>query len=111
MKLTKSQRAEIRGLKKLNATELVQLLTEVGIRAHIGMSRLDLATALVTGRLDNEGNPFDKERYVIESFLEKNWDRIKSQLDVKCHGNCHQHSDMQVLACWLNSQRVLERGE
>jgi hypothetical protein len=110
MGLTKAQKEEIKALKRLNSTELVQLLAEIGIRAHRGMPKLDLATALVTGELANEGNPFDGERVRIESFLRRNWDRLESQLrSIRCHGDCHKHNDMQVLACWLNSQRVLER--
>lgn len=108
MGLTKTEKEEVKALKRLNSTELVQLLADFGIRAHRGMPKLDLATALIKGRLDNGGNPFDGERRRIEAFLKRHWDRISSQLSLACKGNCHEHCDMQVLACWLNSQRVLE---
>lgn len=94
----------------INKTELVQLLAEIGIRANRGMSRKALIECVrTTLPPKDDGNPFDRERDIIIAFLKKYWDKVKSQLDVKCHGRCYEHSDMQVLACYLNSKNVLER--
>lgn len=96
--------------KDVNKTELVQLLAEIGIRSHRGMSKKALMECVRTTRPpEDEGNPFDVDRDIIIAFLEKHWDKVKFQLDVKCHGRCYEHSDMQVLACYLNSKKVLER--
>lgn len=96
--------------KDINKTELVQLLAEIGIRSHRGMSKKALMECVRTTKPPkDEGNPFDEERDLIIAFLKKHWDKVKSQLDVRCHGRCYEHSDMQVLACYLNSKNVLER--
>jgi len=108
MGLTKMQKEEIKALRRLNSTELVQLLADFGVRTHRGVPKLDLAVALIMGELPKEGNPFDGERKRIESFLHKHWEKISTQLSINCRGNCHEHGDMQVLACWIKSQRVLE---
>jgi hypothetical protein len=98
-------------LEPLNKTELLQLLRELlDIRSHPGVSKKALIECLVAGENPElGGNPFDEERDIIMRFLGRNWDRIKYQLDPKCHGDCYQHSDMQVLACYLNSKKVLDR--
>jgi hypothetical protein len=96
-------------LASMNKSELVQLLDEVhGIRAHRGVSKKLLTKSLLTGRDPEVGNPFDDDRVKIMRFLKKHWEKIQSQLELKCSGDCYKHSDMQVLACYLKSKQVLE---
>lgn len=101
---------EVEELKQLNKSELVQLLADLyGIRASRSYAKVVLAKALVTGKAPkNLENPFDPIRNQIIAFLRKYEEELKSQLDLKCTQNCYDHSDMQVLACWRNSQKVLE---
>jgi len=97
-------------LRPCNKTELIQLLDEThGIRAHRGMAKSALIDALVTGTAPKgTENPFDKERRLIMAFLKKHWEKIQSQLEIRCPADCWQHNDMQVLACYLSSREVLE---
>ena len=94
----------------LNKTELVTVLQEAGFRAHRGMKREHLVKAVLKGVSPAGGrNPLDVKRDVIIEFLELNWEKVRSQLTVRCDGNCYNCSDIQVLACWDNSKSVLER--
>jgi len=108
MGLKPTEKKLLRSLGELNKTELVQLLQEAGIRSHRGTPKKTLARTLVTFEDHGEGNPFDSKRDVIMAFLHENWDKIQSQLSVSCHADCYEHTDMQVLACWISSRQVLE---
>lgn len=109
--MTDSELHELKRIRDANKTELVQLLWDMwGIRAHRGLPRKLLATALVTGNAKQKDfhNPFDTKRKKIIKFLTKFGEELNSQLILKCTRNCFDHNDMQVLGCWRNSQEVLQ---
>lgn len=105
--------AERRAMEDLNQAELVQLCTEFGYRVHRGMPRKSLINLLVSGKPPKRGtkNPFDRYRDRIMRFLHRHEEKLQSQLAVHCKMDCYAHSDMQVLSCWLDSEKVIIEDE
>lgn len=105
MKFTKSY------LEGVNKTELVQYLTELGYRAHPGMLRTELMNNILEPPSEPLNNPIDEYRNRIMRFLQENWELVNSQLALNCGADCYKHTDAHVLACWLESQNVIQEYE
>jgi len=98
-----------RDIPHMNATEIVEILNLMGIRAHRGMSIDILRRTLQRGEKQRIAHPMDKWRDKIVAFLSKNWDKIRDQLLTHCHGDCYQHHDAEVTACYVASRPALEK--
>ena len=99
---------EIDDLKDMNTSELVTLCRMMDIPAHRGVGRKVLISAL-RGKKRKIHNPIDVYRQCITRFLDKHWGAISSQVDIKCTGNCFEHTDFQVITCWKINKETLER--
>lgn len=95
-------------LADMNKSELVKLIRMMGPPAHRGLDRKVLIS-LLSGKKRKVRNKIDEYRTVVSEFLRQHWDAVKSQLDVKCHGECADHTDFQVVTCWKTNRETLER--
>ena len=99
---------ELDDLKEgINTTELIAFCRLAGIPAHRGIAPKVMISAL-RGKKRKIHNPIDEKRELIMKFLERHWDAISSQIDVRCHGNCKEHTDFQVITCWKTNKIILE---
>lgn len=101
-------RIELDDLAEMNKSELVKIIRMMGVPAHRGLSRKVLVSLLV-GRKRKIRNKADEYRRILTEFLKKYWDAVESQVDVKCHGECSEHTDFQVVTCWKTNRETLER--
>lgn len=99
---------DVDDLQDINKTELVTLCRMVDIPAHRGVDRKVLIAAL-RGKKRRISNQVDIYRQFISDFLQKHWKAVSSQVDVKCTGNCFEHTDFQVITCWKINKETLER--
>lgn len=100
-------------VEMMNPSELVQALSDVGIRAHRGLPKKLLAKVALTGKIPKGHeadfvNPFDELRRKIMVCLTNRSQRLRLQLGSKCTTNCFDHTDMQVLACYIHSKKTIE---
>jgi hypothetical protein len=101
-------RIEPDDLTDMNKSELVKLARLTGAPAHRGLDRKVLIS-LLRGKKRKVRNKVDEYRAIITEFLRQHWDAVRSQVDVKCHGECGEHTDFQVLTCWKTNKDTLER--
>lgn len=95
-------------LKDMNTSELVLLCRMGGHSAHHGLGRKTL-TDLLLGKSRRVYNTVDNYRRAITEFLRQHWGAVSSQVDVKCHARCMEHTDYQVMTCWKTNKDILER--
>jgi len=95
----------------MNKTEMVEILRLLGIRAHRGIPHEELIELLQQGESKKIENPIDALRDRIARFIRIHYDRIKDQMLLQCNGNCYQHSDMEVLVCYLASADTISAEE
>lgn len=95
-------------LEDMNKTELVKLARLMGQSAHYGLDRKVLVSIL-KGRKRKVRNKIDEYRDAIKEFLRQHWEAVRSQVDVKCHAECGDHTDFQVVTCWKTNKEILER--
>ena len=99
---------DVDDLVDINQTELVRLARLMGHPAHYGLDRKVLIS-LLKGKKRNVRNKVDEYRSTVKEFLKKHWDSVSSQVDVKCHAECGDHTDFQVVTCWKTNKDILER--
>lgn len=95
-------------LGDMNKSELVQLARMTGALAHRGCDRKVLVS-LIRGKKRKVRNKIDEYRVIITEFLRQHWEAVSSQVDVKCHAECGEHTDFQVVTCWKTNREILER--
>lgn len=95
-------------LSDMNKTELVKLCRMQGHKAHRG-KRKNVLISTIKGKKRKFENRIDEYRNTLKSFLDKHWDAISSQVEIKCHGRCEEHTDFQVVTCWKTNKEILER--
>lgn len=97
-------------LHQMNKSELVQLCRDAGVRANRSVSTLDLIHILKTPAEEHKlNNPIDLLRDEVMNFLTSEMEHEKSQLKLGCDGNCYNHSDMQILLCWITNRETIKR--
>lgn len=99
----------------MNKTELVQLLTNMGMPAHMGLTHARLQrmynemTVMGTiefapGETEEDlDNPMHEKRRELMDYLNQYREVLLPQLG--CDGNCFAHPDAQVALCWLRMKR------
>ena len=95
-------------LQDMNITELVALCRLAESSAHRGVQRKTLISIL-KGKKRKVHNRVDEYRHEIVGFLESYWETVRSQVDLKCHGNCYAHTDFQVVTCWKTNKDTMEK--
>lgn len=101
-------RIEVEDLADMNKSELVKLIRMMGEPAHRGLDKKVLLS-LMRGKKRKVRNKVDDYRKALIEFLKQHWEAVKSQVDVKCHGECGEHTDFQVVTCWKKNKEILER--
>lgn len=96
-------------LKDMNISELVKLCRMMGSPAHRGV-RKDVLISILNGKKRRVHNKVDEHRDIITKFLTDHWSSVVSQIDLKCSGNCYDHTDFQVITCWKVNKETLERN-
>ena len=92
----------------MNKSELVKLARMAGGPAHRGLDKKVLVS-MIRGKKRKARNKIDEYRSAIMEFLRQHWEAVNSQVDVKCHGECGDHTDFQVVTCWKTNKEILER--
>lgn len=102
---------DLSDLSAVNHTELVQLcqLLNPDGGAHMGMDRTTLEEIIVGVVPKVEGNPVDRYRARLNTFIQGHWDKIRDQLDVNCSGDCYKCHDLMVLGCFVTNADHLRR--
>lgn len=100
-------------LKQMNRSELSQLCRYSGVRAHRGMKRNELIEILLkvqNGESVAVHNPIDSMRDKILTFFTFAKERLSNQLKSDCKDKtCYQHTDVQVMLCWLTNRKTIEK--
>ena len=95
----------------LNLSELLQLCKRAHIKGvHRGVPRETLEWLLEHWREEpthEHVNRIDRMRNQIQIFFCKFWDVIQSQ--VTCHTCCSDHSDAQVVECFIENEKELSK--
>lgn len=101
-------KVDVSDLTDMNKTELIRLCRMRGVATHRGLSKKSLALAL-QGKKVKSNSSVEEHRAKITAFLKQHWDTIKSQVGIRCHGHCEDHTDFQVEACWKLNKEIIER--
>ena len=99
---------DVDDLKDMNTSELVKLCRMIDSPAHRGVRR-DVLISILKGKKRRVHNAVDEYREIITKFLKDHWSSVKSQVDLKCSGDCFDHTDFQVITCWKMNREILER--
>jgi len=95
-------------LLKCNYTELQQIAQKSGLSIKPGVSKEDLAQAIM-GLVELPENPIDYWRHVIANFVLDNWtmchEQITCPLQSQDPRSCFGCPDARVISCFTDSEQ------